>query len=159
MVDTNFLSNLATNQKSIDITQKLISNGADYRIILKNFYSNKNEEVLQIWGKVLSRLKHDKTKDLVTTVIFKNDLSGNKNVEEAVEGLSNFLNFTIKANMIMVLKEVPGGIRGSLRSNSDEVDISKIAENYGGGGHKRAAGFFYEGNIIEDVNEWKLEKR
>lgn len=158
MVDTNFLSNLATNQKSINITQKLISGGANYRAILKNFYINKNEEVLQVWGKVLSRLKYDKEKDLVTTVIFKDDLSGDKNVEEAVEGLSNFLNFTIKANIIMVLKEVPGGIRGSLRSNSLDVDISKIAESYGGGGHRRAAGFFYEGNIIEDVNEWRIEK-
>jgi len=159
MVDTNFLSNLATNKKSIHIAERLTSKGADYRAILKNFYINKNEEVLQIWGKVLSRLKHNKEKDLVTTVIFKDDLSSDKSVLEAVEGLSNFLNFTIKANIIMVLKEVSGGVKGSLRSNSPDIDVSKIAENYGGGGHRRAAGFFYEGNIIEDENEWRVEKK
>jgi hypothetical protein len=39
----------------------------------------------------------------------------------------------------------------SLRSDSDEVDVSAIAKAMGGGGHKRAAGFTYLGKNIEDL--------
>lgn len=41
--------------------------------------------------------------------------------------------------------------RVSLRSDSDEVDVSLMAKVYGGGGHRRAAGFTYTGASIEDI--------
>jgi oligoribonuclease NrnB/cAMP/cGMP phosphodiesterase (DHH superfamily) len=41
--------------------------------------------------------------------------------------------------------------RVSLRSDSDEVDVSLIAKQFGGGGHKRAAGFNHLGPNIEEL--------
>lgn len=41
--------------------------------------------------------------------------------------------------------------RCSLRSRDDRPDVSKIAEKYGGGGHRNAAGFEYAGDIREIV--------
>lgn len=35
----------------------------------------------------------------------------------------------------------------SIYSNKDNIDCSKIAESYGGGGHKGAAGFLYKGDV------------
>jgi nanoRNase/pAp phosphatase (c-di-AMP/oligoRNAs hydrolase) len=48
-----------------------------------------------------------------------------------------------------------GAIKVSLRS-TDKFDVSKLAEKYGGGGHKKAAGF-----IIKDFKDipWKLIKK
>ena len=59
----------------------------------------------------------------------------------------------------MVLKEIENGVRGSLRTASDNVNVAKIAEEYGGGGHQKAAGFICEGGIIEDEEEWRVERR
>ena len=42
-------------------------------------------------------------------------------------------------------------IKFSLRSKSDEIECSKIAENFGGGGHKRAAGFTAKINKYDDI--------
>lgn len=39
----------------------------------------------------------------------------------------------------------------SLRSDSDDVDVSAIAKSMGGGGHKRAAGFTFAGQNIEEL--------
>jgi hypothetical protein len=39
----------------------------------------------------------------------------------------------------------------SLRSASDAVDVSAIARAFGGGGHKRAAGFSFTGDRLEDL--------
>jgi phosphoesterase RecJ-like protein len=48
-----------------------------------------------------------------------------------------------------VLRETEdGAVRGNLRSKTD-FDCSEFAERYGGGGHKRAAGFTAEGADID----------
>lgn len=41
----------------------------------------------------------------------------------------------------------------SLRSRTDEVDVSAIAKKYGGGGHVKAAGFEWNGDIREIVGK------
>ena len=43
--------------------------------------------------------------------------------------------------ILLFLKELPeGGYKGSLRSKND-ANVKKIAEFFGGGGHRKAAGF------------------
>ena len=60
---------------------------------------------------------------------------------EEVEGLIDVVRRTREAEVACVLKEAPdGGWRVSLRSLGD-VDVCRIAEHQGGGGHRFAAGF------------------
>ena len=159
LLDTRFLSNAATTDKCVKIAGELSALGADYRKILQYFHLNKNKDVLRLWGSALSRLKHNKEKDLVTTAIFRKDIAGNEFLlEEAISGLSGFLNAALKARIIMVLQEVQGGVRGSLRTNNDDVNVAQIAEEYGGGGHQKAAGFTCEGEIVEEDDGWRVEK-
>jgi phosphoesterase RecJ-like protein len=68
--------------------------------------------------------------------------------EEAMEGLSNFLNAVCgNSETILVLRETPERtIKGSLRSI--RRDISKLAKFFGGGGHKKASGFTVKGRIL-----------
>jgi len=61
-----------------------------------------------------------------------------------LEDAENFINYPLKCTTVsvsMVLKEAkPGFFRCSLRSKG-AVDVSGLAQAYGGGGHKTAAGF------------------
>ena len=60
---------------------------------------------------------------------------------EEVEGLIDVVRRTREAEVACVLKEAPDGTwRVSLRSVGD-VDVCRIAEQQGGGGHRFAAGF------------------
>ena len=47
----------------------------------------------------------------------------------------------------MIIEWETGGWRVSLRSDSDDVDVSVIAKSLGGGGHRRASGFSIKGAI------------
>lgn len=159
LLDTRFLSNAATTGKSVKIAGELAALGADYRKILHFFHLNKNKDALRLWGAALSRLKHNEEEDMVTTAIFREDIAGNEFLlEEAISGLSGFLNAALSAKVIMVLQEVAGGVRGSLRTNCDDVNVAEIAAKYGGGGHAKAAGFTCAGEIAEDEEEWRVEK-
>ena len=157
LIDTNFLSNSATKGESVAIAGELSGLGADYRNILKSFCFNKNQEILKVWGMALSRLKYNKEKDLTTTAILRDDINEDKNLNEAMDGFSNFLNAILKSNVVMVLSEYDNKIRGSIRTCREDIDVTKIAEQYGGGGHQKAAGFMCEGKLAEGEDEWKID--
>ncbi|MEX0789201.1 MAG: DHHA1 domain-containing protein, partial [Actinomycetota bacterium] len=62
----------------------------------------------------------------------------------------DFLKVVKEADVAMILKEHPeGGWRASLRSRTD-IDVSAVAQSFGGGGHTKAAGFSIRGEL-EDV--------
>jgi len=47
----------------------------------------------------------------------------------------------------LLLVEGDGKIKGSIRTHRDDIDVSKLAQALGGGGHKKAAGFEIEGRL------------
>ncbi len=48
----------------------------------------------------------------------------------------------------MIMKESDDGlIKVSLRTVRDDVDVSKFAQFFGGGGHRKAAGFALPGSL------------
>ena len=49
---------------------------------------------------------------------------------------------------VILVEQQTGGFKISFRSRS-AVDCSKLAERYGGGGHKAAAGAFVKGPLAE----------
>lgn len=69
--------------------------------------------------------------------------------EEETEGVVGHIRNIKDVEVALLLKEREDGkIKGSLRSKK-MVDVSKIAEIFGGGGHKRAAGFELSGSLEE----------
>ena len=51
-------------------------------------------------------------------------------------------------------------VKGSLRTTRDDVDVNELAQKFGGGGHKKAAGFKVAGKIVKGKNgEWTIDKK
>lgn len=147
MTDTSSFSNAATTSPGMDAASVLTAAGARTNEIYHHILQNKTVDGLRLWGLALSRLKYNKTYNMVTTYFFAKDLEGAP--EEAVEGVSNFLNASCgEADTMLVLREFSNGtIKGSMRSA--KRDISKVAKLLGGGGHKKAAGFTINGHLEE----------
>lgn len=145
--DTSSFSNGGTTSSGIDAASVCLSKGARQRDIVNNLIRNKSLESLKLWGLALSRLSYHPAFDIATTYFTKDDLGTSPAAQEAVEGVSNFLNaYCGHADTILVLKETPDGfVKGSLRSV--KRDISKLAQQFGGGGHKKASGFMIKGQI------------
>ena len=79
----------------------------------------------------------------VTSEMFSEYGAGHEDIADVVSRLRDVGG----VEFACVLREVGGGqVRGNLRSKS-VVDCSLFAEAYGGGGHKRAAGFTVTGDI------------
>lgn len=145
--DTSNLTNAATTPQSIAACGKLMDSGARYQEIVKHTLHDKSVNLLQLWGLMLSRLRYNPEYGIVTTYILNSDSDGTR--AEAVEGASNFLNAVVgDSDTVLILKEAPNNlVKGSFRSI--RRDVSKIAKLFGGGGHKKAAGFAVPGRIEE----------
>lgn len=67
--------------------------------------------------------------------------------KEAIDALRTVAGVDVVAH----LRQVPKGTKGSLRSES--FDVQEVAQGFGGGGHRLAAGFTREGMTPEEARE------
>lgn len=156
LTDTSNFSNPATTVKSLEIASELLLKGVSMRDITKRLMRNKPVDALKLWGKALERLRWDPKKRMATTALYRKDFDAHPVDDEHLEGLSNFLNHLLKADVVLVLKETADGkVKGSYRSAAD-VDVAELAKAYGGGGHKKAAGFTVAGTIAEASDGWTV---
>jgi len=158
LTDTSCFSNLGTTVDSFQVAAELLNKGANLKKICDRAFKSSNVVSLRLWGRVLARLHKNKKTGVVTSIITQRDLKECGAEEESTEGISNFLNSLSEAKFTLLLKEEKDGfIKGSLRTTRDDVDVSKIAAFFGGGGHKKAAGFSLKGKLVEDKNGWRIE--
>ncbi|MBI4098648.1 MAG: DHH family phosphoesterase [Candidatus Magasanikbacteria bacterium] len=150
MTDTEHFSNAATTASAMDMASDLITRGARLHTIREHTQNNKPVALLKLWGIALARLYYQPRHDSVVTYLFQKDYEHYGLAENEVNGISNFLNNLGEGKYTLFLKETTDGqIKGSLRTTRDDVDVAELAKQFGGGGHKKAAGFMIPGRLEE----------
>lgn len=152
--DTDSFSNPATSDVALEAASDLLRRGANFQAVTARFVHDKSVGTLRLWGQILSRLKHHDELGIASTAVFEAD-----GAEAAqIEGIANFLSAFLDAKVVLVLKEVSGGlVKGSFRTVED-VDVSAVCKALGGGGHRKAAGFSVPGRICEGTDCWRIER-
>jgi len=155
--DTDSFTNLGTTPGALSSSSELLARGAQFKDIMANTMRSKTIPALKLWGLALSRLRLDREKGIAVTVLRRDDLETCHAKPEDMEGVANLLNHLADVSMSMVLREMGDGtVKGSLRTTSDRVDVSKVAQLLGGGGHAKAAGFTVKGSVVESPEGWKI---
>lgn len=156
--DTYSFTNPNTTYLSLEASSKLLSLGANLNEITQSISKSRTIETLKLWGKVLFRLSHNHEFDVVSTVVTPDDFKSEDERLEVTEGIANFLNNLSGIKAVMILQQQSDGIiKGSLRTNSDLIDVSKLAKILGGGGHKKAAGFRVKGQLVRSsAGQWQI---
>ncbi|NQU77199.1 bifunctional oligoribonuclease/PAP phosphatase NrnA, partial [Candidatus Falkowbacteria bacterium] len=157
VVDTCNFSNPGTNQEALEVASRLVAKGAQIRCINNNILKNKSLPILKLWSRILLRLQKNEELGLAWTIITKKDKAECGVDDLASEGISNFFNELADSNLTLVLEEIEGGfVKGSLRTTTDHIDVSRFAKIMGGGGHQRAAGFRVKGRLKESDKGWSI---
>ena len=156
MTDTMTFNNAATTASVIEASARLLAHGAKFRDISRHIFFNKNLTVLKLWGKALSKLSANNPWGVAVTLVTQEDLKAAGLTENESTGLSNFLN-SLDARAVMVLTEQSDGtLKGSLRTTRENVNVMSLAKFFGGGGHKKAAGFTIKGKIEKTADGFKI---
>src|SRR3989339_29136 len=152
ITDTDNFSNAATSKESLSMASYLVNKGAKFKKIHDYIVLDKNVAILQLWGIVLNRLEVNEKTNIVYTYIKQDDLLKCGVTEEEIGGLSNMMNHLKEGRAIFVFKEKnDGNIKASTRTTRETIDLSKIAQLFGGGGHKKAAGFEVTGPMTTAI--------
>ncbi len=158
LFDTYNFTNPNTTDSAMKISSSLLAAGASLPHISDAILKTKTVAALKVWGDVLTRLRHNQEFNIASTVITLADLESGLSKSEMAEGVANFLNNLSGVAAVLILQELPDGmIKGSFRTNEDNVDVSALAKLFGGGGHKKAAGFKIKGKLVQDAaGAWQV---
>jgi bifunctional oligoribonuclease and PAP phosphatase NrnA len=138
--DTTAFSNGATNERALDVASKLLLNGARVQDVIHAMFHNRSVSALRVWGAALERIEEDREQNMISTYLTRQDINENNVTDDEIDGLSNFLNLVTDIDTLRVFRETADGhVKVSMRSLTR--DVSAIAKEHGGGGHKRAAGY------------------
>lgn len=155
LTDTDFLSNSAVTHLTLKTVSDLLLHGANLRAILRNVFQGKSLTSLKLIGIALSRLKVNPSLQLASTYITQADLIRLNAVEDDLTGLANIMNFIDGVKIALIWREIKAfEFKASLRTHDPLIDVSKIATIFGGGGHKKAAGFTIRGRVVETDTGW-----
>jgi len=156
--DTSSFQNINTTPKSLTVAAQLVAAGARQQEIVKHLYKTKTLETLKLWGTILQNVQEDKDGRFIWSSVTKDEIEQAGSDESAISGiLDELLKSATDVDLALLLSERDGQIHGSLRSIAKGINVSEIAELFGGGGHEVAAAFRVEGKLAEK-KELVLEK-
>jgi bifunctional oligoribonuclease and PAP phosphatase NrnA len=152
--DTGRFQYGSTNSAVFGLAEELSSFDLPIGAITRELFEENRFAYLQLAALALSRAQLDVEHAFVSTFVTQEDLARFDVRYEEAEGLIDWIRTTSEAEVACVCKEVPGGVRVSLRSLS-KVDVGSIAVSLGGGGHRLAAGFAMNATVGEVLAEVK----
>jgi len=157
ITDTGSFQNANTTPKSFAASAKLVSYGARQQEIIRHIYKTKQLSQLKLWGRVLSKIQTDDIYRIVWSTVSKQDLRDtNSSMSETSNVIDELMTNAPGAEVVILMKEKDENLVSvSVRTTTNAVDASKIAANFGGGGHTRAAGFIMKNSNLIDA-EYKV---
>lgn len=139
--DTGSFKHSNTTAEVFRIAGELMEKGASLSKITQNIYLGKSIPRLRLWGRTLNKIRHDRELGLLFSVITQRDLEDCGADISDLEGIIDLMNTVPETRATMLISERDQGLKGSLRTEDPNVDVSKLAAIFGGGGHVKAAGF------------------
>ncbi len=139
--DTGFFRYSNTNEFTFELAKRLVRYGADPNYVYRMFSERESVNKMKLISKVLETLTLYEDGLVAGVTIYDSffretgtdytDSEGLVNYPRSIEG--------VKVAFALIEKPREGVWKVSLRSK-EAVDVSKIAERLGGGGHKYASG-------------------
>ncbi len=147
ITDTGCFRFSNTKAETLRVGSELVELGADPGRLAENYMFRRRPEALHLLGVVLGTLEFHGGGKVATLRLTRSMLDRTRGRMEESEGFVNHATSVDGVQAAAMLREVdPGRTRISLRS-PDQVDVAKVALQFGGGGHRNAAGLSIDADI------------
>ncbi|MBR1884524.1 MAG: bifunctional oligoribonuclease/PAP phosphatase NrnA [Clostridia bacterium] len=141
ITDTGSLSYSNTTTDTFKAVSKLISTGINFSEIMYNINNSMTESKLKLIAYAIDRMEVYEGGKIRFAYVDYETIKSLGVDEEDAEGITNYLRSVKGTDVaIYVRGKSDGSLKVSLRA-SERVDVSEVAIKFGGGGHKRAAGY------------------
>jgi phosphoesterase RecJ-like protein len=138
--DTGWFRHRNTTAASFALAEKLVQAGADPTRLHEQIYEQNTLARQHLNGLVLSRIRLAEGGRVAYTEVRLADYAATGAIPQDTEDMVNCTRAIIGVEVGLFFLEQPaGGVKISFRSR-ETVDVARIAEQFGGGGHRLAAG-------------------
>ncbi|HEY0078058.1 MAG TPA: bifunctional oligoribonuclease/PAP phosphatase NrnA [Pyrinomonadaceae bacterium] len=149
VTDTGSFHYSNTTERTFKVASELVRAGVKPAKVSQAVYSNYPWSKIELMSRVLGTARRDTTGRVA---VLRQTLEMQEETAASDEDSDGFVNYPLscgKVEAVAFLKEsAPGVYRTSLRSKG-EVNVARIAERFGGGGHRNAAGCTMQGDWDE----------
>jgi phosphoesterase RecJ-like protein len=149
ITDTGSFHYSNTTERTFKVASELMKSGLKPAKTAEAVFASYPWSRIQLMGAVLSTARRDATGRVA---FLRHSLEMQHSAAASDEDADGFVNYPLtveEVEAVAMLKECePGVYRTSLRSKG-EVNVAKVAEKFGGGGHRNAAGCTLRGTWEE----------
>ena len=147
--DTGWFRFSSTTAATHRLAARLIDAGAVPERLYNYLYEEETLARLKLVGRTLSRATTERNGQLICTWLERSDFDETGAVPSDSEDLINMtLAVAGTQAAVILVEQVGGGFKVSFRSRC-ALDCSRVAKQFGGGGHKKAAGAFIDAPLDE----------
>ncbi|MDP6440061.1 MAG: bifunctional oligoribonuclease/PAP phosphatase NrnA [Candidatus Brocadiia bacterium] len=162
LTDTGRFSFPNTTPAAYEICGRLVEAGCRPQKLTEKIYSSLPESAVRLQALVLGTLKLEAGGCIATMELTEEMLDSTEASETDTQGFAEMpvsVRGVSVSALVKEMAEAPGRIKVCLRGrpSADGVDVRAVAEGFGGGGHRSAAGCVLEGDI-ERVRRVVVEK-
>jgi phosphoesterase RecJ-like protein len=146
ITDTGSFHYSNTTERTFKVASELIRAGVKPAKLAQAVFSSYPWSKIQLMAEVMASVRRDPSGKVAW---MRQSLEMQEKAEASEEDGEGFVNYPLtcsEVEAVAMLKETsPGVYRTSLRSKGD-INVARIAEKFGGGGHKNAAGCTLRGD-------------
>lgn len=121
--------------------------------IHQRVYDNREFRHLKLIGAALNSITLFDHGKIATVTITEKILEETGCSYDDLDGIVSFPLSMNSVKVAVMLYERDDNVKISLRSKTDEADMNLVAGKFGGGGHKKAAGAWYNGSLADAVTD------
>lgn len=153
VTDTGRFQYANTTPPTLGLAARLVEAGARPEQISQKVYEEAPFGYLKAAGVALGRATLDRDLGMVSTIITQSDLDEADVGWGDIDNLINTLRLAEEADVAVLAKvNVDGQVKLSLRSRG-ATDVGALAAELGGGGHRLASGFTFQGDADKAIDE------
>lgn len=152
--DTGHFSYTNTHPETLQFAAELIAAGADIQNMSNDVYKRRTEGMTRLIGRAIEHLVVFAEGRAALLWLSQQDYDECGAELADSEGLVDYGRDIDTVEIACFVREAKGGAKASLRSKGN-IDVAKLAQTMGGGGHKAAAGLFLKQPLDEAVEHMK----
>lgn len=141
MTDTGSFNYRRTTAKSYAVASELISLGAEFVEICKKINDTYSEKKLKLLGYIINHMESYFDGKVMFSKLTKEYMALIEADDEDTDSLVNYLRMIDGTEIAILAYPISDDIYKISMRTDGKIDSSKIARDFGGGGHIRASGF------------------
>ncbi len=143
--DTGWFRFPSVDERTMDCVRRLVRLGVQPSVVYRELYERSSLSRLKLHGRVLSRVAVECDGRLAHTFVLQKDFDElNAHPSDTEDLVNDCLTINGALCAVILVEQKSGQVKCSFRSRTG-LDVARIAETFGGGGHRQASGAMLPG--------------